>query len=474
MSRKVYSNPLITRYASKEMAGIFSDDFKYSTWRRLWLGLAEIQKELGISVSEGQLKDLSDNITNIDYDYIAEIEKKKKHDVMAHIDGFSRSAPSAAPIIHLGATSAFVTDNTDLIQIRKAGRLVFNKLLILIQHLKTKAKKYKGLPILGFTHFQPAQPTTVGKRFCLWLYDLYEDANDLEDFLSNLRFRGTKGTVGTMASYMEIFGLDEIKCLELDKRISERFGFRSVFPVIGQIYPRKSDYKISSILAQIAQSLIKMATDVRLLQHRREIMEPFSTSQVGSSAMPYKQNPMKCERITSLARYLLSKPLDFANIASNQWLERSLDDSAIRRILIPESFLTADAILTLASHVVSGLRVNEAVIGKNLREYMPLLMSEKLIARMVNDGIPRQDAHQKIRDITLKLIDNGCIDNIYENYFQDEILSRYKDFIIDNADPLKHTGTSESQVESFLEECINPLLLRYKDQLRVYDNEHEI
>lgn len=472
MERDTYNNPLITRYASKEMASIFSDNFKYRTWRKLWLALAKVQKELGICISGEQICDLEKNIDNIDYEFVKQVEEKKKHDVIAHIDAYAKTAPLASGIIHYGATSAFVTDNTDLIQIRDAGRLIYEKLLMLIKQLKDKAIKYKDLPILGFTHFQVAQPTTVGKRFCLWLYDLYEDACDLEKALKDLKFRGAKGTIGSMASYFEIFSRDLKKCLELDERIAKEFGFRGSFPVTGQVYPRKTDYKISSILSQIAQSMIKMSTDIRLLQHRGEVSEPFSPDQIGSSAMPYKQNPMRSERITGLARYLISKPVDFANVSSSQWLERSLDDSAIRRIIIPEAFLTADAIISLGTGIIKGIKVNEKVIYKNLTSYMPLLISEKLIARMVADNVPRQKAHHRIRDITIPLIEEGKIDQVPERLFNDELTGRYRDYIRQVSDPLLHTGASGHQVEEFINKSIIPLL--EKSNISDHKYEHKI
>ncbi len=474
MNRDMYSNPLITRYASREMSKIFSDDFKYTTWRKLWIALAEIQKELGVNITEEQLKDLRLNLDKIDYDYVNEVEKQKKHDVMAHIEGYAKYAEEGSAIIHLGATSAFVTDNTDLIQIKEAGRLIFSKLLLVMQYLSKKAYEYRDFPILGFTHFQPAQPTTVGKRFSLWLYDMYEDALEMELFIDNLPFRGTKGTVGSMASYFELFNLDENKCFELDRRISRAFGFKETFPVTGQTYPRKTDYRLSSILSQIAQSFIKMATDIRLLQHRREIMEPFGSSQIGSSAMPYKQNPMKCERITSLARCLISKPVDFANIAANQWLERTLDDSAARRILIPESFMIADAVISLATEIIKGIKINEYNISKNLKTYMPLLISEKLIAEMVRNGIPRQDAHRKIRDISVRLIEQMNLEKIPDEFLKDEVLGKYKDFIAGVLDPEHHTGTCGIQVAKLIGNKIRPFLEKHNALLKEYEYDHSI
>lgn len=475
MNKDLYSNPLITRYSSREMASVFSDNYKYTTWRRLWIALAEAQKDLGLNITQEQINDLKENINNIDYDYINKVEKEKKHDVMAHIDGYAKTAEKAEGIIHLGATSAFITDNTDLIQIKEAGMILFRKLLVLMKILSEKALEYKELPILGFTHFQVAQPTTVGKRFSLWLYDLYEDAQDFICFIENLKFRGTKGTVGTMASYYEIFGASMEKCIELDKKLSESFGFISSFPVTGQVYPRKTDYKLSSILSQLAQSLMKMSTDMRLLQHRREIMEPFGSSQIGSSAMPYKQNPMKSERITSLGRYLLSKPLDFANISSNQWLERTLDDSALRRIIIPESFMTADAIISLAITIIKDIKINEKIIRKNLSSYMPLLLSEKLIARMVEDNISRQEAHHRIRDISIKYIEENNLDRLLDAYFQDNILIKYKDFILKITDPSQHIGTAPMQVVHFIEKSIYPFMDKYRKYYsKEYKYEHEI
>ncbi len=474
MNRDEYTSPLISRYASGEMSRIFCDNFKYKTWRKLWIALAEAQKDLGINIGDEQIDELKKNIDNIDYDYVSKIEKEKKHDVMSHIEGYARYAPQGAGILHLGATSAFVTDNTDLIQIREAGRLILKKLLILIDNLSDKAMQYRDLPVLGFTHFQPAQPTTAGKRFCLWLYELFEDALEMEDFLKKLPFRSAKGTVGTMASYMEIFNNDEKKCMELDRKVAQSFGFEHTFPVTGQTYSRKTDYRLSAILSGIGQSLIKMATDIRLLQHRREVMEPFGASQVGSSAMPYKQNPMKCERITSLARYLLTKPVDFANIASGQWLERTLDDSALRRIIIPESFLTADAVLSLATVVIKGINVNERIISKNLSAYLPLMLSEKLIAVMARDGVSRQEAHSRIRDISLGLIEEMRLEEVLERFLEDEIIGRYKDFIKQICDPGLHTGLAGRQVEEFIKNSVKPMLDRYRDQLADAGYEHSI
>jgi len=392
-----YQNPLSDRYASPEMLRLFSPQYKFSTWRRLWCALAEAERDLGLHISERQIAEMRHNIDNIDFAAAREFEKHTRHDVMAHIAAFGVVCPTAKPIIHLGATSAFVGDNTDLIQTREACRILLGRLVTLIKTLKTFAADNAETATLGFTHFQPAQLTTVGKRACLWIYDLLMDFEELRRFESTLKFRGVKGATGTQASFLNLFDGDHEKVRALDKSVAKKMGFDDVFPVTGQTYTRKVDSQIASILSGLAQSLHKLANDIRLLQHLKEIEEPFEKGQVGSSAMAYKRNPMRSERLTALCRFIISNALSPAMTAAEQWFERTLDDSANKRLSVPQSFLAADAALIIAANVCDGLAVYPKVIARHIKEELPFMATENVIMEAVKRGGDRQTLHEHIR-----------------------------------------------------------------------------
>ena len=392
-----YESPLSSRYASEYMLHLFSQDVRYQTWRKLWVSLARAEHKLGLGITEEQVKELEAHITDIDYAVAAEREKLVRHDVMAHVYAYGQVAPSAAGIIHLGATSCYVTDNADIVIYRDGLRYLKEELKKVLANLRDFAETYKAMPTLGYTHYQPAQLVTVGKRATLWMQDLASDLEELDFVIDNMRFLGCRGTTGTEASFMDLFDGDEEKIDEMNRRLAERFGFRECFDVCGQTYPRKLDSRILNTLGEIAQSSYRMANDIRLLQHDWQLEEPFGSSQIGSSAMAYKRNPMRCERICSLSRYLMADVSNAATTASVQWLERSLDDSANRRISMPEAFLCADAVLRLVIDVVSGLRVNEKIIEKALNEYMPFFATENILMEGVKRGGDRQKLHETIR-----------------------------------------------------------------------------
>ena len=386
-----------SRYASKEMSYIWSPDMKFSTWRKLWIALATAEKELGLNITDEQINQMKAHIYDINYEFAEAKEKELRHDVMSHVHAFGELCPDAMPIIHLGATSCYVGDNTDLIQIREASHLILGKLVRVINALRNFSEQYKALPTLGFTHYQPAQLVTVGKRATLWNQDLVIDLENLEYQIEHLPFRGVKGTTGTQASFMELFNGDEEKVMALDRRVCELMGFKKSIAVSGQTYTRKADYYVLTALSGIAASLYKMAGDIRLLANLKEMEEPFGKNQIGSSAMAYKRNPMRCERICSLSRCLMADAMNAPMTASAQWLERTLDDSANRRIALPEGFLCADAILRLCQNVASGLRVNETVVDRTLREYLPFMATENLMMEAVKRGGDRQQLHEVIR-----------------------------------------------------------------------------
>ena len=396
-----YESPLSSRYASDEMQYIFSPDKKFSTWRRLWVALARAEMELGLPVTQEQVDELEAHLTDIDYDKAAAYEKKLRHDVMAHVHTYGEACPKAMPIIHLGATSCYVGDNTDVILMREALLLVRDKLVQVLARLAEFAEQYKALPTLGFTHFQPAQLVTVGKRATLWMQDFLADLEELDFVLANLKFLGCRGTTGTEASFLDLFDGDEAKIDEMNRQISAEFGFDKCFDVCGQTYPRKVDSRILSCLSAIAQSCYRMANDIRLLQHDRQVEEPFEKNQIGSSAMAYKRNPMRCERICSLARYLMADAMNAPMTASVQWMERTLDDSANRRISMPEGFLCADAILRLCQNVTDGLHVNKKVVESTVREYLPFIATENLMMEGVKRGGDRQELHEIIRTCSM-------------------------------------------------------------------------
>ena len=393
---KKYVTPLTGRYASKEMTNLWSDDSKYSTWRKLWVALAEVEKELGIDITDEQIKQMKENVNNIDYDIVSKREKECRHDVMAHVYEFGLKCPKAKPIIHLGATSCYVTDNTDVILMTKALGIIKQKLVLVISNLKKFAMKYKDVPCLGYTHFQPAQLTTVGKRATLWLQDLLEDLEELEFVESHMKLLGCKGTTGTQESFMKLFK-DENKVKQIDEKIAKKMGFDKFYGVSGQTYTRKLDSRVLNVLAQIAQSAAKFANDMRLLQHEKELEEPFEKGQIGSSAMAYKRNPMRSERINSLSRHVIALTMDPAITAATQWIERTLDDSANKRICVPESFLATDAILILYANISQNIVVYENVIKTNMMQELPFMATEEILMNAVLKGGDRQELHEKIR-----------------------------------------------------------------------------
>ncbi len=400
--KPIYETPLASRYASQYLLKLFSPDSRYETWRRLWVELARAQMELGLPITAEQVAELEKNVSPINYEVVSAREKEVRHDVMAHIYGFGEMAPSAKGIIHLGATSCYVTDNADLILYRDALKYLRTQLCAAMNALANFAETYAATPCLGYTHYQPAQPVTIGKRASLWLQDLMLDLEELDDAIRAIRFLGCRGTTGTEASFMELFDGDTAKIDEMNRRIAAKFGFDRLYDVCGQTYPRKLDSRIFAVLSSIAQSASKFATDVRLLQHDRQVEEPFEASQVGSSAMAYKRNPMRCERICSLARYVIADAQSGAMTASSQWLERTLDDSAIRRISVPEAFLATDGILRLVCNVAGGLHVNEKIVEKSLTDYLPFLATENLLMEAVRRGGDRQAVHEIIRKASME------------------------------------------------------------------------
>ena len=458
----IYKNPLEGRYSSAKMLEILSEEKKIQTWRKLWTVLAEAQKSLGLDISDEQTDDMRAHIQDIDFASASEYEKKFRHDVMAHIHTFGDAAQSAKGIIHLGATSAFVGDNADIIIFDEALRLIKKELINLIYVLSDFAERTKDIPALGFTHLQPAQLTTVGKRACLWLTDLMLDYEELEFVLSGVRLRGAKGTTGTQASYLELFGGDEEKVRELNRQVVARMGYERDFPLTSQTYPRKFDTRILNVLSSIAQSLHKFGTDLRLLQSMKEIEEPFSASQIGSSAMPYKRNPMKAERICSLSRYIIVQAINPALTASVQWLERSLDDSANRRLSVPESFLAADAALNIAYDVVSGLCVNEKVIHSNIMKELPFMATENILMRAVKNGGDRQLLHEKIRVYSLKASDavknEGKPNPLLSLIAEDKDFGLSSDELGEIQIPSLYTGRSSSLVSEYLDEYVKPVI----------------
>lgn len=471
-----YSNPLSERYASKEMQKIFSADNKFSMWRKLWVALAKAEKELGLDITEEQIEQMQENIYNIDYIKASEYEKKFKHDVMAHVHTFGEAAPKAKPIIHLGATSAYVGDNADLIIYHQALELIYKKLLLLIDKMKDFSLEYAAMPTLGFTHFQPAQLTTVGKRASLWLYDLVLDTEQIKFTFDTYKLRGVKGTTGTQASFMSLFDNDEEKIVKLDRLVCEQMGFNKAFCVTGQTYPRKADSRIINCLSDIAQSLHKCATDIRLLQHLKEVEEPFGSDQIGSSAMAYKRNPMKCERICSIARYVIVNALNPALTASVQWFERTLDDSANRRISMPECFLAVDAILELAINVFTGIVVNENVINKHIMQELPFMLTENIIMESVKKGGDRQELHEKIRVLSMQAAEQvkvyGKNNDLLERIASDDMFSLTLEQLNKIALPQKYTGRAEGQVKEFIKETVIPLLTELDNKFDIEETKY--
>lgn len=464
-----YKSPLSERYASKEMQYVFSPDKKFKTWRRLWIALAETEKELGLAITDEQIEELRANAENVNYDTARERERVVRHDVMAHVYAYGQQCPKAKGIIHLGATSCYVGDNTDMIVMSEALNLVKSKLVNVIDELARFADRYKALPTLGFTHFQPAQPTTVGKRATLWLQEFLIDLEDLDYVLDSLKLLGSKGTTGTQASFLELFDGDQDKIDKIDPMIARKMGFRSCYPVSGQTYSRKVDTRVLNVLAGIAASAHKMSNDIRLLQHLKEVEEPFEKSQIGSSAMAYKRNPMRSERIASLSRYVMVDVLNASITSASQWFERTLDDSANKRLSVPEAFLAADGILDLCLNVVDGLVVYPKVIEKRLMAELPFMATENIMMDAVKAGGDRQELHERIRELSMQAGKNvkeeGRDNNLLELIAGDPAFNMTLEELQETMKPEKYAGRSSRQVDSFLQEVVMPKLNENKNLL---------
>lgn len=471
MATDKYQTPLAERYASKEMQYIFSPDKKFRTWRALWIALAESEKELGLNITDEQIEELKAHKDDINYDVARAREKEVRHDVMSHVYAYGVQCPKAKGIIHLGATSCYVGDNTDLIIMTEALKLVRKKLVNVLNELGKFADRYKALPTLAFTHFQPAQPTTVGKRATLWMQELLLDLEDLNHVIDTMKLLGSKGTTGTQASFMELFEGDQDKIRRLDKMIAEKMGFSDVYPVSGQTYSRKVDTKVVNVLAGIAASAHKFSNDIRLLQHLKEIEEPFEKTQIGSSAMAYKRNPMRSERIASLANFVMSDVMNPAITSATQWFERTLDDSANKRMSVPEAFLAVDGILDLYLNVVDGLVVYEKVINKHIMAELPFMATENIMMDAVKAGGDRQELHEKIRQLSMeagkRVKVEGLDNNLLELIAADPAFNLTLEDLQKTMDPSLYTGRSKWQVEEFLEEVVAPVLSRYRDQLGI-------
>lgn len=466
-----YESPLSTRYASDYMLGLFSQDTRYRTWRKLWVSLARAEMKLGLPITEAQVSELEAHIEDIDYECVKQREKEVRHDVMAHIYAYSKVAPSAAGVIHLGATSCYVTDNADMVIYRDGLRYIRGELLKVIANLADFSMEYKDMPTLGYTHYQPAQLVTVGKRATLWMQDLVSDLEELDFVLENLKFLGCRGTTGTEASFMELFEGDTKKIDEMNRMICEDFGFNAYFDVCGQTYPRKTDSRILNCLSAIAQSCYRMANDIRLLQHDRQIEEPFEKDQIGSSAMAYKRNPMRSERICSLARYLMSDAANAAATASVQWMERTLDDSANRRISMPEGFLCADAVLRLAQNVTEKLHVNDKIIESTVAEYLPFIATENLMMEAVKRGGDRQEVHEIIRKCSMeatKKMKNGEKCDLPARLAAEEAFGMSEQEIDELLRPELYTGRCGEQVAAYVDK-IKPLLTEVSRQTASID-----
>ncbi|WP_027399282.1 adenylosuccinate lyase [Anaerovorax odorimutans] len=467
MSKDLYENPLITRYTSKEMSHIFSSDVKFSTWRKLWIALAEAEKELGLPINDEQIEELKKFQNNINYEDAEKREKETRHDVMSHVYAYGLQCPKAAPIIHLGATSAYVGDNTDIIVMKQGLELVREKLISLMNNLSNFALKNKSVPTLGFTHFQAAQLTTVGKRAGLWLQDFYFDYIEITRLIETLPLLGVKGTTGTQASFVELFDGDMEKVNDLEKRVIEKLGFDNVVALSGQTYTRKIDYMVLSALSGIGQSAHKMTNDIRLLQHLKEVEEPFESKQIGSSAMAYKRNPMRSERVASLARYAMNLAANTADTASTQWFERTLDDSANRRISIPQSFMSIDGILDICRNVTAGLIVHEKVILQRIMSEIPFMATENILMEAVKKGGNRQELHERIREHSMKagsvVKDEGKPNDLLERIANDPVFGLSVEDVKKLLDPKDYIGRSADQIEQFVEEHIRPIITENKN-----------
>lgn len=468
MDNNIYNNPLITRYSSAQMSQTFSEKKRITQFRKLWVALAESERELGINITQTQIDSMKEHIEDIDFETAAEQEKKVRHDVMAHVYAYGLQCPEAKPIIHLGATSCFVTDNADIIIYRDAIEIIEVKLVSVMKKLADFAQKYKNLPTLGFTHLQPAQLVTVGKRACLWLQDLYLDYQNLMFLKKGLMLRGVKGTTGTQASFMELFDNDNAKVKQLEKLVVQKMGFNKAFAVSGQTYTRKLDYNITSLLSQIAQSGYKFSNDLRILQNMKEIEEPFEKNQIGSSAMAYKRNPMRSERLGSLARYVVSLPLNTALTASTQWLERTLDDSANRRIVMAQAFMGVDAILELYLNIVDGMVVYKKIIEKHIKAELPFMATENILMECVKNGGDRQELHEIIRKHSMLAAEQvkvyGKDNDLIKRIKADEHFAVIKDSIDAILKPKNFIGRAPAQVNEFLA-SIKPLLKKYSGKL---------
>ena len=469
MSTDRYQSPLSERYASKEMQYIFSPDMKFRTWRKLWIALAETEQELGLNITDEQIEELKAHQNDINYEVAKEREKVVRHDVMSHVYAYGVQCPKAKGIIHLGATSCYVGDNTDIIVMKEALLLVRTKLVNVIAELAKFADEYKALPTLGFTHFQPAQPTTVGKRATLWMQEFLLDLEDLNHVIDTLELLGSKGTTGTQASFLELFNGDHSTVEKLDPMIAAKLGFRDCYPVSGQTYSRKVDTRVLNVLAGIAASAHKFSNDIRLLQHMKEVEEPFEKTQIGSSAMAYKRNPMRSERIASLSRYVMADALNPAMTSSVQWFERTLDDSANKRLSVPEGFLAIDGILDLCLNVVDGLVVYPKVIEKHLLAELPFMATENIMMDAVKAGGDRQELHEKIRTLSMEagrnVKEKGLDNNLLELIAADPSFNLSFEELQKSMDPSRYTGCAKEQVETFLSQVVQPLLEQYKEQL---------
>lgn len=474
--RDIYENPLITRYADRETAAVFSDDHKFKLWRKLWIALAESEKELGLDITDAQIAEMKKYADDINYEFAEKEEKIVRHDVMAHVHAFGEQAKKAKPIIHLGATSCFVTDNAELIQIYDALKIVRRKMLTVMDKLRAFAIKYKNLPVLGYTHMQPAQLTTLGKRATLWLYDLYLDFEDLTHLMNDYKLRGVKGTTGTQASFLSLFDGDGSKVRELEKKVVAKMGLSHVFAVSGQTYTRKFDYQVVSLLSQIAQSAYKFANDMRIMQANKEVEEPFERSQIGSSAMAYKRNPMRSERICALARFVESMPMNEAVTASTQWFERTLDDSANKRLTIPQAFLALDGVLNIYINVTENMVVYPGVIARRINDELPFMATEEILMECVKAGGDRQELHEAIRQHSMEsakaVKERGERNDLIDRIKADKKFAAVKNSIDGILKPENFIGRASDQVDDFLSEYIDPLFesenyVPYKAEINV-------
>ena len=467
MSHDIYENPLITRYASREMASIWSAQTKHSTWRRLWIALAECQQMLGLNITDAQLSEMRATVDTIDFAVAERYEQKLRHDVMAHVHAWGDQCPTARPIVHLGATSCFVTDNSELIQIRESLQVVRRRLIQVIDQLAKFAVRYRDLPCLGFTHLQPAQPTTVGKRATLWCWDLLLDLEEVEHRLATLRFRGVKGTTGTQATFLSLFKGDHGKVEELDRMVTERMGFSEYHPVTGQTYSRKVDAQVMAALNGVAQTCHKAGTDVRILQHRKEVEEPFGKEQIGSSAMAYKRNPMRSERMCALARFAMSLQSGIDNTMATQWMERTLDDSAIRRLSMPQAFLSVDACLIIYRNISDGMVVYPKVIEKNLNAELPFMATEEILMAGVQAGGDRQELHEVIRVHSQKAADRvkiqGDANDLIERLKTEPAFASVD--LEGTLDARLYIGRAPEQVDAFIKNCVEPVRKKFASEL---------